>query len=278
MPLWMQLLAQGGILQNPADGEGGDLGGSAPAGEQPKGEEPKGEEPKGEEKPKMTDAEAKLLKEVMKHKEAGRVAKDELAALKDKLGDLDLDMAKELIAKAKENETKQLEAKGDYERLKQRMAEEHQIEVDRLKGLISELEGKAKSSAREIGELTVGAKFNQSKYIGDELVLPPAKARALYGNHFEVENGEVVAYDKPQGAENRTPLVDAYGKALSFDDAMRKIIESDPEKDHLIKSKLKLGADSNSKEKKTANLKAKNMTGLDKIQAGLDELLKPKAK
>lgn len=32
MPLWMQLLINGGVLRNPADGEGNDLGGGGEGG------------------------------------------------------------------------------------------------------------------------------------------------------------------------------------------------------------------------------------------------------
>lgn len=289
MPFWMQQLMNGGLLQHEADGEGGDLGAGAGAGEgegQGEGEgkgnadpekakEGEGEQP---EKAKPTDAEAKLLKELMKRKESEKAAKAELDSLKATLSGLDLEEARQLLAAKKEAEEKALEAKGDYERIKQRMAEEHQKEVDALKSQLAELNGAKSASDQRIADLTVGTQFSQSHFIQEELVLPPTKARALYGQYFEIEDGQVVGYDQPRGATNRTALVNSYGQPLPFDDAMRKIIEADPEKDHLIRAKAKQGAGSNSAPKGgSLNVPAKQLSGQDKIHAGLSNLLAKKA-
>lgn len=287
MPFWMQQLLNGGLLQEEADGEGGDLG--AGAGDQGQGEQPgegageqgKAKEGDGEqaaEKPKPTDAEAKLLKELMKRKESEKAAKAELENLKASLNGLDLEEARQLLAAKKEAEEKALEAKGDYERIKQRMAEEHQKEVDALKAQIAELTGAKTASEQRIADLTVGTQFSQSQFIQEELVLPPTKARALYGQYFEIEDGQVVGYDQPRGAANRTALVNAYGQPLPFDEAMRKIIEADPEKDHLIRAKAKQGAGSNSAPKGAPlNAPPKQLSGQEKIHAGLGALLNKKS-
>ncbi|HEO0817031.1 TPA: hypothetical protein U9M35_002887 [Acinetobacter baumannii] len=287
MPFWMQQLLNGGLLQEEADGEGGDLG--AGAGDQGQGEQPgegageqgKAKEGDGEqaaEKPKPTDAEAKLLKELMKRKESEKAAKAELENLKASLNGLDLEEARQLLAAKKEAEEKALEAKGDYERIKQRMAEEHQKEVDALKAQIAELTGAKTASEQRIADLTVGTQFSQSQFIQEELVLPPTKARALYGQYFEIEDGQVVGYDQPRGAANRTALVNAYGQPLPFDEAMRKIIEADPEKDHLIRAKAKQGAGSNSAPKGAPlNTPPKQLSGQEKIHAGLGALLNKKS-
>ncbi|MEZ6841307.1 DUF6651 domain-containing protein [Acinetobacter baumannii] len=49
---------------------------------------------------------------------------------------------------------------------------------------------------------TVGAQFNQSQYIKQDLIYTPTKLRALYGNHFEIEDGKVVGYDKPAARQS----------------------------------------------------------------------------
>ena len=287
MPLWMQLLQNAGILSNPTDGEGGDLGGGAPAstptdgdeaGNTPKGDEPPKVEDDIEKKPSLTDKEASLLKDVMKQKEAAKKAKADLEAFKAQVGDLDLEKARELIAAQKDAETKALEDKGEYERVKQSMAEQHRAEVANLQAKIDLLQGAKNADEQRINDLTVGSRFGQSQFIADELVLPPAKARTLYGEYFEIEEGKVVGYDKPRGTADRTALVDSYGQALGFDDAMRKIIDADPEKDYLMKSKAKQGAGSNSTPKgSNGNLPPKQMTGQEKIHAGLANLLGKKA-
>lgn len=292
MPLWMQLLTNGGHLSNPADGEGGDLGGTggqapAPAegaeenagtGSGAEGGEanPATAPPKAE--GSLTDKEAALLKDVMKHKEAAKKAKEAEAALRESIGDLDLAEVRQVLADKKAAEVKALEDRGEYERVKQSMAEQHKAEVAKLQQEIADLKGAKGASEQRISDLTVGTQFSQSEFVTGELVLPPAKARALYGEHFEIEDGKVVGYDKPRGEANRTAIVDAYGQTVSFDEAMRKIIEADPEKDHLIKSKVKQGAGSISTPKgQNLNTPPKALTGQEKIQAGLNALLKQKA-
>jgi hypothetical protein len=126
-----------------------------------------------------------------------------------------------------------------------------------------------------VKELSLGQQFSQSKFIAEELSLPAAKARALYADHFDVEDGKVVPYDKPRGAANRTPLVDAQGNHIDFEAALRKIVDADPDKDSLLKSKVRQGAASGST--RPVHLPgSKNepteITGLAKIAAGLKTL------
>lgn len=295
MPLWMQLLINGGILQAPADDDQG--GGKAPGGapdkqvdEDDPSDDPnddpedkgngEGDDDKGDKKPdpekkpgsKPTDKEAELLKEVMKRKEREQKLQQELAELKNKVGDLDLDEVQKLIKERKDQEIKDLEARGDFDRLKQRMADEHTAEVTKLQEKLAELLDKEAKREQHINDLTVGSKFSQSKYVNDELTLTPTKARALYGAHFELESGVVVGYDKPVGSSERTQLVDARGNPLSFDDAMQKIIEADPEHDALIRSKIRKGSGSNTKQSKETPASTVKLSAREKISQGLKSL------
>lgn len=223
-------------------------------------------------KPGPTDEEARLLKENMKKKEELKKTQDELAALRKQFEGIDPEAVRKLLADQKTAEEQALEKKGDYERLKTRMAEEHGKEVKTLKEQIEQLSGELNGYRSQINELTVGTQFSQSKFIAEELTLTPAKTRVIYGDHFEIEDGKVVAYDKPRGDKNRTPIVDQYGNTLAFDEALRKIIEGDPEKDHLLKSKVKPGAASDSKKPDGKPTKAQNTDAISKIGAGLKGL------
>lgn len=292
MPLWMQLLISGGILQGPADDDqgGGGAGGTPPpADDNPDDDNSDDDNPSddhlggdgkggGQDDPakktsnKPTDKEAELLKEVMKRKEREQKLQQELAELKGKVGDLDLDEVQKLIQERKDQEVKDLEARGDFDRLKKRMAEEHRTEVTKLQQQLNDLLDKGAQREKHINNLTVGSKFSQSKYVGEELTLTPTKARALYGNHFELENGVVVGYDKPHGSSERTQLVDARGNPLAFDEAMQKIIEADPEHDALVRSKIRKGSGSGTKQNKDAPAPAKNLTAREKISQGLKSL------
>jgi hypothetical protein len=91
----------------------------------------------------------------------------------------------------------------------------------------------------------------------------------VYGDHFESENGTVVAYDKPKGAEGRTKLIDGSGNPLGFEAAIKKLVDSDPERDNLVKSKVAPGAGSKTTDGKPTTQKTE-LKGLARIQAALE--------
>lgn len=199
---------------------------------------------------KVSDAEAKLLKEVMQKKDALKASDAALVAANARLKEFEgVDPAaiRKLLADQRTAEESQLEAKGDYDRLKQRMADEHATETKSLKDQIADLEGKLTKQTSVMNELSIGTQFGQSSFIADELTLTAGKARVVYGAHFDLQDGKIVAFDKPRGEADRTPLVNQYGSTLDFDAALRKIVDADPDKDHMLKSKVKPGAGSESK-------------------------------
>lgn len=293
MKWWMRKM-HSWTLQAPEGGEGGGGGGGSGGGEgggggddeaaKAKAAEEEAARKKAEEDAaaakagKPTDAEAKLLKEVMQKKEALQKTQADLAAAQERLAQfdgVDPEAVKKLLADAKAAEEAQLAAKGDFDRLKQRMAEEHTASTNKLQKTITDLQALVASQSAQLDELTVGAQFSQSAFIKDELVdsLTPAKVRALYGAHFDLEDGKVVGYDKPKGAANRTALVDALGNPVAFDEAMKKIIEADPDRDHMIKSKVRAGAGSQSQSKVDTTKKTEVGTdAVSKIGAGLKSL------
>lgn len=223
-------------------------------------------------KNKPTDQEAKLLKEVMQKKDALKKSEDSLAAaqaLLKQFDGIDPVAVKALLDQQKKTEETQLEAKGEWDRLKVRMAEEHTTKTKTLEEQIASLTGQLNEKSGVINELSVGTQFGQSSFIADELILTPAKARVVYGDHFELLDGKVVAYDKPRSAANRTALVDQYGNHVGFDEALRKIVDADPDKDHLLKSKAKPGANSGSKGTVKVPTGTVGIDSVSKIGAGL---------
>lgn len=220
----------------------------------------------------VSDEEARLLKENMKKKEALDRTSSELQKAQDalkKFEGVDPDEIRRLLSEKKTAEEKQMEAKGEWDRLKTRMAEEHGKEIGTLQTRIEELTAQLKGTQGQMNELSIGSQFSQSKFISDELTLTPAKARVIYGEHFDLEDGKVVGYDKPRGAPNRTAMVDQYGSAVPFEEALRKIVEADPEKDHLLKSKVKPGASSDSKKPSGVQKPEGPADGISKIAGGL---------
>jgi hypothetical protein len=279
--LLRKLMANGGFMNAAGDGSGGagdgagGAGGAGAAGTDDKGGQGSGVDDKSGKKG-PSDEEARLLKENMKRKEELRKAGEDKAALEAKLKQfdgIDPDAIRKLLDEQKTAESKQLEAKGDWERLKARMAEEHTREVGTIKQQLEALQAQLAKSNGTINDLSIGSKFGQSQFISEEMTLTPAKARVIYGDHFDLVDGEVVGYDKPRGSANRTAIVDGYGNAVAFDAAMAKIVESDSEKDHLLKSKIKSGAGSESKKssgsQQQQSKSTEGMSSLSKIANGL---------
>jgi len=219
---------------------------------------------------------AALLREVMEKKnklrEAEKKAAEALEQLK-KFEGIDPDKVRELLRREAEAERQAAEAKGDFERVKAMMVEEHEREKKALQERIAQLEAETGSFRSTINELTIGNSFATSSYIRDSLTLTPTKARALYASHFELQDGRVVGYDKPAGAKDRTMLVGADGNPLSFDAAMKKIIEADPDKDTLIKAKVTPGSGStHSGQQPTKTTKPSIGFGVDRIRASFEKI------
>jgi hypothetical protein len=220
-------------------------------------------------KKKTSDEAAKLLKEVMALKAKLKEKDKAISEVNDKYKDIDLDAARDALRKAEEAETKELERKGEYERLLAKQKEKAEALLEAERNRIKEMEGKLTTAMQAVDELSLGNAFANSKFIQDKLALTPNKTRALYATHFEVEDGRLVAYDKPRGTPNRTPLINTAGESLSFDEAIEEIINSDPDKEYLLRVETRSGAGS-----KGSNVKAdletkKPMDSISKIAAGL---------
>lgn len=266
------------LMDEAGDGTGaGESGGGGSGGEAGNGGGGSGGEAGnggGEAGNKPTDAEAKLLKEVMNKKAKLQEAEGKINHLTEQLKrfeGIDPDAVRALLAEKQEAERKELEKRGDWDKLRQQMVDAHTSEKNTLVEQLGAKDNEVNSLRAQIAEMTVGTAFSQSKFIADELVLTPAKTRVVYGSHFEFKDGAVVAYDKPAGAADRTMLIDGKGDPLSFDEALRKIIDADPEKDRLTRSKVKQGAGSSTsvKAKDAAKPAEVQLSGRARIAAAL---------
>lgn len=245
----------------------------APAGD----DKPAGDEkPAGEEKApsrKFSDDEAaKLLKENMQRKAELKKLAEEREQLKSTLAQfegIDVEEVRKLVADKQAAEEDKLKKAGEWDRLKAQMVEaqnrEKQTLVDQLKQREEELD-RLRST---IGDLTVGNAFGNSKFIPNDLIIPASKARALYGSHFDFEDGRLVGYDKPAGAKERTMLIDGSGEPLAFEEALQKIIQADPDYTSIAKSKIKVGANSGTKGSDKAPEFKAEVRGVSRIAAGL---------
>jgi hypothetical protein len=217
----------------------------------------------------VDDEKAKLLKEVMKLKEKAKAEEDARKKLEAEYSGIDLEAARAALKAAEEAENKELERKGEYERLlaKQKEKADALIEAERTR--VTEMEKKLKDAMTAVDELSLGTAFSNSKFIQDKLALTPNKTRTLYGSHFEIEEGKLVAYDKPRGTSERTKLIAATGEPLPFDEAIAEIVNSDPDKEYLLKNETRAGAGSKASTVRTTTDTGKRLDPISKIAEGL---------
>lgn len=238
---------------------GGDAGGQAGAGEggqdntpeNKPGQNQQGSDGEGGEADldkdknrQMTDEAARLLKDVMKHKDRAKALEAELQSLKSVLGDLKPDDVAKLVSQQREQERLALEKRGEYDRIIEQVRQEHTREKGTLAEQIETLRNQLNERDRAIEEMTVGRSFAESAFIREKSKLPPSIARKEFGSFVDLVDGQVVVFDKPRGASERTPLVDAQGKYKSFEEAIAQLYSAHPDSKDLIKAQGKPGAGS----------------------------------
>ena len=172
----------------------------------------------------------------------------------------------------KASEEAELLRRGEFDAVKKQMVEAHDAEVADLRAQLEQAQNEANSLKRGLIEKTVGTSFGESNFLREKVLMTPAKARVIYGSHFEVnEDGQVVGYDKPAGAKDRTILVDGSGNPLSFELAIERVLRADPEADALLRSEAKPGVGSQTKATTKVTTEAPK-SALDKLAMGLGKL------
>ena len=211
----------------------------------------------------------------MKRKGNEQTLKEKLA----QFGDVDPERVKTLLQAEAESEKQrkaseeaELLRRGEFDAVKKQMVEAHDAEVADLRAQLELAQNEANSLKRGLIEKTVGTSFGESNFLREKVLMTPAKARVIYGSHFEVnEDGQVVGYDKPAGAKDRTILVDGSGNPLSFELAIERVLRADPEADALLRSEAKPGVGSQTKATTKVTTEAPK-SALDKLAMGLGKL------
>lgn len=222
----------------------------------------------------VSDEVAKLLKEQMKTKERLRAAEEEAAkrakALEAYEG-VDPAEYRKLVEEKKKADLAELERKGEYDRIIQQVREESNKKLSVVEEELQKVRDELARANESVKKMSIGNSFASSRFISEELVLSPAKVEALYGAHFDITDDGIVAYDKPRGAKERTPLVDASGSPMAFEAALEKIVRADSDFERIAKSKMKPGAKSATTDDEKTQPK---LTGQNAILAGLAALKK----
>lgn len=142
----------------------------------------------------------------------------------------------------KKAEEERLKAAGDFDTLRKRMADEHDKAIKAEQAKLVEAQKQIEALQKQIYEGAINVAFASSEFLRENTILPPSKARRAYEDYFEVKDGVLIGYDRPADEDERVPLVDARGKPLPFDVAIKQIIENDPDRDHILKSTRKSGS------------------------------------
>jgi hypothetical protein len=120
-----------------------------------------------------------------------------------------------------------------------KLKEKGKVDIEAVKKSISDAyEAKLTTAGQTIAakdntivDLMVGSQFNSSEFITKKLVIPPDMARAKFGQHFKIENGQVVAYMGEHPITSR----DRPGQNATFDEAMAEIVGAYPYKEQILR-------------------------------------------
>lgn len=200
-----------------------------------------------------------------------------LQAIVDSYAGIDPEKAKSDAAAVAAAEAARIEAEkaaakaeGNFEKLREIQTAEANAAIEAANAAREAAEKAAADARAELSRARVETAFANSRFLTENTILTGPKAQRLFADHVEIEDGRVVVYDKPAGEAKRAKVMDNKGNPLTFDAAIEKVINADPDKDTLLKSKTTAGAGSS-----TTDGKAKNETSRhQRIAAGLAAMRK----
>lgn len=133
--------------------------------------------------------------------------------------------AKKALEIVKNLDDKKLVDAGEVERVK---AEAIKAVEEKYKPVIDERD-------RLVGDLRkekIGGSFARSKFVSENLTIPPDFVEARFGSHFELENGKVVAkFANGEKIYSRARP----GELADFDEALSELVGQYSQKDQILK-------------------------------------------
>lgn len=176
-----------------------------------------------------------LNAEAKGHREAKEAAE---AKLKTFEGIEDPAAAIAAIQKLKDVDDGKLIAAGKVEEIRQaaKRAAEEQVAAANKKNA-EDLAAATKANEALQTQLyneKIGGSFGRSKFIAENVALPPDMMQARFGQNFKVEDGKIIAYDQ---SGNKVFSRAKPGEVADFDEALELLIDAYPFKDHILKSK-----------------------------------------
>ncbi len=171
----------------------------------------------------------RLNGEAKGHRERAEAAEKKLDAFS---GIEDPEAAIDALRVVKNLDDKKLVDAGEVDRLKQAAIEATEA---KFKPFVE----KATKLEQALNAEMIGGSFARSKFIAENVAVPPDLIQAQFGSHFSVEDGKLIAKDA-----NGSPIYskERPGEPAGFDDAIQTLIEAYPHKDAILKGRQQNGA------------------------------------
>ena len=205
---------------------------------------------------------AKTLEET--RGEAGN-RRHEVKELKEKLekytGIEDPDAAIKAMETVKNYEDKKLVDAGEVETVKKNAIETVEKKYqDLIEQKYKPMIGQAEKLEKQLHEEKIGGLFSRSEFIKEKLTVPVDMVRATYGDHFKIEEGNIVMRS---ASGNEIYSKTNPGEKATFDEALEIIIENSNHADHIMKGSNKSGSGAGGNQGGTGGLGDKEISRRD---------------
>ena len=119
---------------------------------------------------------------------------------------------------------------ADKRKNAEEMERQFEARLAPIKKQLEDAEAERSRLSSELYEERVTGFFLRSTFVGEKLAIPPRAAAAMYGKHFKLEDGKVVAYDAAGNV-----IYGDDGKPADPEQAIQRLINADPDRDRLLK-------------------------------------------
>lgn len=182
---------------------------------------------------------SRLNGEAKGHREAKEAAESKLTEAQGVLKGfegLDPEAAKKALQQLKDIGDGKLIESGKLDEVRSAAKTEYEARLKTLQDEYGTKEGKLMAEREALqGHLNneiIGGSFARSKFINEKLALPNDITQAMFGKHFKVEDGKLVAID---GQGNKVFSRARPGELADFDEAMDALVQQYPNRDHILK-------------------------------------------
>ena len=177
------------------------------------------------------------IREVSDDRDDWRTRGKKAIAALELFGDISADDARNAIRTIKSYDDKKLVDAGEVDKLKAKLTEDLQNqhrEFTESQAAVLKLRDKALAEKDgQIRRLMVSNSFERSPFLNKSVVaaLRGKNGESVWGDHFHVENGEVVPYES---GDRKLYSKEKPGELAEFEEAIQLIVMADPRKDDYL--------------------------------------------